>query len=74
MITSAYLTAAELADLVGCEANQFACMARWLDAQAWPYVRDRRGLPKVARSFHDNVLAGVKAPNCSSLEPDFAAL
>ncbi|WP_186198194.1 DUF4224 domain-containing protein [Burkholderia gladioli] len=53
---SAYLTASELADLVGCKPNQRAAMARWLDRNHWRYVTDANGLPKVARAYHDQKL------------------
>ncbi|KVD48645.1 hypothetical protein WS61_07440 [Burkholderia sp. ABCPW 11] len=75
---SAYLTAGELADLVGCKPNQRATMARWLDRNGWRYVVDTNGLPKVARAFHDQKL-GI-APEESAIdsrvatEPDFDAL
>ncbi|WP_186028446.1 DUF4224 domain-containing protein [Burkholderia gladioli] len=53
---SDYLTAHELADLVGCKPNQRAAMARWLDRNHWRYATDANGLPKVARAYHDQKL------------------
>ena len=53
MESNNYLNAHELGDLIDCQPNQFACMARWLDNHGWHYVRSRKGLPKVLRSYHD---------------------
>jgi hypothetical protein len=69
-----YLTAAELSDLTGYAANQVAHMARWLDRNGWPYARDRKGLPRVARSFHDARMSGSAAPTSTGKRPNFAAL
>jgi len=41
---SDYLTAHELADLVGCKPNQRAAMTRWLDLNHWRFVVDKTGL------------------------------
>ncbi|KVN30749.1 hypothetical protein WJ63_08205 [Burkholderia pyrrocinia] len=53
---SDYLTAHELADLVGCKPNQRAAMARWLEHNHWRFVVDKSGLPKVARAYRDQKL------------------
>ncbi|MCA8036508.1 DUF4224 domain-containing protein [Burkholderia arboris] len=53
---SDYLTAHELADLVGCKPNQRAAMTRWLDLNHWRFVVDKTGLPKVARAYRDQKL------------------
>ncbi|MGK8202920.1 DUF4224 domain-containing protein [Burkholderia cenocepacia] len=53
---SDYLTAEELADLVGCKRNQRSVMAAWLTKNAWPFVVDRSGLPKVLRAYRDQRL------------------
>ncbi|WP_175958422.1 DUF4224 domain-containing protein [Burkholderia sp. BCC0405] len=53
---SDYLTAHELADLVGCKPNQRASMTRWLEQNHWRFVVDKSGLPKVARAYRDRKL------------------
>ncbi|MFK4447464.1 hypothetical protein ABH944_007798 [Caballeronia udeis] len=53
---SDYLSAFELADLVGCKPNQRTMMAKWLEENQWPFVIDRNGVPKVARAYHDKKL------------------
>lgn len=53
---SRYLSAAELADLVGCKQNQRKVMQDWLNNHRWKYEIDKTGLPKVARAFHDRKL------------------
>lgn len=50
---SDYLSAQELASLVGCKQNQRAEMAKWLNKEGWRWVPDRSGLPRVARAYHD---------------------
>ena len=61
-----YLTAPELADLVDCQVNQYACMRRWLERNRWPFEQDRKGLPKVLRAYHDQRLQGqAPAPTAS---------
>ncbi|KAK43636.1 hypothetical protein BG58_31460 [Caballeronia jiangsuensis] len=51
-----YLSAFELADLIGCKPNQRSAMAKWLTKNHWHFVVDRNGLPKVARAYHDRKL------------------
>ncbi|MBU9203069.1 DUF4224 domain-containing protein [Burkholderia multivorans] len=53
---SDYLTAQELADLVGCKPNQRSMMKKWLTDNHWRYVVDASGLPKVARAYRDRKL------------------
>jgi hypothetical protein len=48
-----YLSASELAELVGCRRNQKSRMIAWLTQQNWAYVIDVTGQPKVARAYHD---------------------
>lgn len=48
-----YLTATELAELVGCKVNQRHAMQYWLEKNHWKFVVDKTGLPKVARAYHD---------------------
>lgn len=68
-----YLTAIELSELIDCEKNSYACMRRWLDRNGWPYARSITGFPKVSRAFHDAKMNGIiQAP--LEQEPDFGAL
>lgn len=60
-----YLSASELAELIGCKPNQRTLMIRWLEANRWRFVIDRNGLPKVARTYRDRKL-GVDTPDTSS--------
>jgi hypothetical protein len=53
---SDYLSAHELADLVGCKSNQRAAMTHWLEANHWRFVVDKNGLAKVARAYRDKKL------------------
>lgn len=72
---SAYLTATELADMIGCERNSFACMRRWLKRNDWPFEANLRGFPKVSRAYHDARMAGHAFPNeknADLIEPDFS--
>lgn len=39
--------------MIDCKHNQRAAMTRWLEQNAWPFVVDRNGLPKVLRAFRD---------------------
>lgn len=79
MESSTYLNAYELSNLIDCKPNQFACMARWLDIHGWHYVRSRKGLPKVLRSYHDQRMGigenPAKKPSFSKLsqEPNYEA-
>lgn len=70
---STYLSAPELADLIGCRPNSFACMRRWLDKNGWPYVPNRIGMPMVSKAFHDARMSG-QAPRVGEpgIEPDFS--
>jgi hypothetical protein len=72
---SAYLTAAELADMIECEPNQYACMRRWLTKHEWPFEVSKRGLPKVSRAYHAARMsgtAGTVMPFDAIVEPDFS--
>ena len=62
---SEYLSAQELADLVGCKSNQRAAMTHWLTANHWRFVVDKNGLPKVARVYRDRKL-GVSTDSKST--------
>ncbi|WP_430228066.1 DUF4224 domain-containing protein [Paraburkholderia tropica] len=63
---SDYLTASELADLIGCKPNQRTRMINWLADNRWKYVVDRNGIPKVARAFRDLKLG---CPRRRNFEP-----
>ncbi|MFZ6801975.1 DUF4224 domain-containing protein [Undibacterium sp. Di24W] len=68
-----YLSAPELADLIDCKPNSYACMCRWLDRNGWPYSKSVTGMPKVSRTFHDAKMTGqISVP--AEQEPDFGAL
>jgi hypothetical protein len=73
---SEYLSAAELASLIGCRQNSFACMKRWLTKNEWPYVENIRGFPQVWRKYHDARMSGdsLIASETHRVEPDFSAL
>lgn len=70
-----YLSANELADLIGCEPNSYACMRRYLTRYHWPFEQNLRGFPRVARAYHDARMAGqsnVAAQLELAAEPDFS--
>lgn len=72
-----YLTAAELADLIGCQPSSRACMCRWLDKGGWPYEINRLGFPRVSRAYRDARLAGAAPATAAAttrIEPNFGAL
>jgi hypothetical protein len=71
---SPYLVASEVAELIGCQPNSYACMRRWLDRQGWPYVVSLSGFPSVSRAFHDSVMLAKPVAADTSIEPDFSAL
>jgi hypothetical protein len=72
---SSYLSADELADLIGCKANQRTAMATWLKKNHWAFVVDRNGLPKVSRAFHDAKMGGTSTRDATkyATEPNRAA-
>lgn len=72
---SAYLTAQELADMIGCESNSYSCMRRYLKKHGWPYEPNLRGFPQVSRAYHDTRMAGKlrsDSQNDDFAEPDFS--
>lgn len=74
---SAYLTASELSDMIGCEPNSYACMRRWLTKHGWPFEANLRGFPRVTRAYHDARLSGAShaaAAQDDFIEPNFGAL
>lgn len=71
---SKYLTAAELAELIGCSPHSFACMRRYLARNNWPFEPNLRGFPQVARDYHDSRMAGSMPAGSATDqgdEPDF---
>ncbi len=52
-MTTGYLSADELADLVDCKPNQRCKMVTWLKENKWRYEVGASGLPRVARAYHD---------------------
>lgn len=74
---SSYLSADQLADLIGCAPNSRGCMKRWLDRNNWPYVLNLAGFPKVSTKYHDARMSGAVPTNTDcelELEPDFEKL
>lgn len=72
-----YLSASELSVLVGCQANSFACMRRWLTRNKWPFEVSNNGFPVVARAYHDARMSGetMGVKNVKvRVEPNFRAL
>ena len=71
-----HLTAEELAEMIGCRANSFACMRRYLDKHRWPYAPNLRGFPKVSRDYYDARMSGTQQTidTNTTMEPDFSAL
>lgn len=70
-----YLTAIELAELIGCAPTSFACMRRYLERHSWPFEPNLRGFPRVSRAYHDARMSGAPttgpAPDVA-VEPDFS--
>lgn len=70
-----YLTAAELAELIGCAPTSFACMRRYLERHSWPFEPNLRGFPQVSRAYHAARMHGLAAPATTQgpeAEPDFS--
>ena len=70
-----YLTAAELAELIGCAPTSFACMRRYLAKHNWPFEPNLRGFPQVSRAYHAARMSGLATPVAqqgSDIEPDFS--
>jgi hypothetical protein len=72
-----YLSADELAELIGCRPNSYACMRRYLTKYGWPFAQNLRGFPIVSRAYHDARLSGA-LPHIDDVTPrvapNFAAL
>ncbi|WP_190275171.1 DUF4224 domain-containing protein [Collimonas fungivorans] len=72
-----YLTASQIATLVGCRNNSYSCMRRWLDKNSWPYAKSITGFPIVSRAYHDARMSGTQTGKPSGkvrVEPNFGAL
>lgn len=72
---SRYLTAEDLAELIGCAPTSFACMRRYLTRNNWPFEPNLRGFPQVSREYHDARMAGstlAGADPDQGEEPDFS--
>ena len=70
-----YLTAAELAELLGCAPTSFACMRRYLARNNWPFEPNIRGFPQVSRAYHAARMSGLAPPAAQhepDVEPDFS--
>ncbi|SMP71729.1 DUF4224 domain-containing protein [Noviherbaspirillum suwonense] len=69
-----YLTAGELAGLIGCRPNSFSCMRRWLTKNEWPFSVTITGFPSVSRAYHDSRMQGQLVPaGQAEYEPNMAA-
>jgi hypothetical protein len=72
---STYLSGDELAELIGCAPNSYACMRRYLTRKNWPFEPNLRGFPRVSREYHDARMAGVASAAALqdlAIEPDFS--
>jgi hypothetical protein len=47
-----YLTADELAGLIGCCPNSYSCMRHWLTKNEWPFSMTITGFSSVSRAYH----------------------
>lgn len=74
-MATSYLTASDLAELIGCAPTSFACMRRYLERNNWPFEPNLRGFPRVSRAYHDARMSGAAAPGApqdAGAEPDFS--
>ncbi|MCA3186569.1 MULTISPECIES: DUF4224 domain-containing protein [unclassified Cupriavidus] len=74
----AFLTADELADVIGCASNSYACMRRHLTRNGVPFIPNLRGFPQVDRSYFEARMRGtaqsVAPDQAAEAEPDFSAI
>lgn len=74
----AFLTADELADVIGCASNSYACMRRHLTRNGVPFIPNLRGFPQVDRSYFEARMRGtaqsVAPEQAAEAEPDFSAI
>ncbi|HBD33148.1 MAG TPA: hypothetical protein DC084_06090 [Cupriavidus sp.] len=73
-----FLTADELADVIGCASNSYACMRRHLARNGVPFIPNLRGFPQVDRSYFEARMRGmaqaVASDTAAEVEPDFSAI
>jgi uncharacterized protein YjcR len=53
---SVRLSAAEMAEIVGCKPNQRCRMAAWFRKHHWKHEIDHNGLPVVAKAYAERKL------------------
>ena len=74
----AFLTADELADVIGCASNSYACMRRHLTRNGVPFIPNLRGFPQVDRSYFEARMRGtaqsVAPEQAAEAEPEFSAI
>ncbi|QYY30280.1 DUF4224 domain-containing protein [Cupriavidus pinatubonensis] len=74
----AFLTADELADIIGCASNSYACMRRHLARNGVPFIPNLRGFPQVDRAYFEARMRGlapvVAQDTVEEAEPDFSAI
>ncbi|WP_342049930.1 MULTISPECIES: DUF4224 domain-containing protein [unclassified Cupriavidus] len=74
----AFLTADELASVIGCANNSYACMRRHLTRNGVPFIPNLRGFPQVDRSYFEARMRGtaqaVTSEEAAETEPDFSAI
>lgn len=75
-MSTGYLSASELAELIDCKPNQRCKMASWLKDNRWKYEIGSTGLPKVARAYHDRKMGVIeeKMQTKYAEEPNLAAI
>lgn len=77
-MTGAFLTADELADVIGCASNSYACMRRHLTRNGVPFLPNLRGFPQVDRYYFEARMRGMAQAVASEMaaeaEPDFSAI
>lgn len=73
-----FLTADELADVIGCASNSYACMRRHLTRNGVPFIPNLRGFPQVDRTYFEARMRGTAQSVAHELaaeaEPDFSAI
>jgi len=77
-MTGAFLTAEELANVIGCASNSYACMRRHLTRNGVPFIPNLRGFPQVDRTYFEARMRGVaqavSSETAAEAEPDFSAI
>jgi len=74
---SRYLTADELAEMIDCSRNSYACMRRHLERNRVPFIPNLRGFPQVDRRYYDARMSGAMPASEAApadMEPDFSAI